>query len=113
VENPETFFALAELAEFCHRSSRSGCAVDRFSPPLAGNAYRTAADNHASKAGPVSLAKLVKRVAEDLYTEELRKGAGVLDIGLFGGRLFNRDVVRELNAGDGFLWKIEEERDIV
>jgi hypothetical protein len=31
-----------------------------------------------------------------------------LDIGLFGSRLFNGDVIRELKAGDGVLWKIEE-----
>ena len=62
------------------------------------------------KVGAVSLEKLVKTVAADLYAEELRKGAGVLDIGLFGSRLFNDDVVRELNAGDGILWEIKSER---
>ena len=50
------------------------------------------------KVGVISFEKLVKTVAADLYAEELRKGAGVLDIGLFGSRLFNDDVVRELNA---------------
>lgn len=63
------------------------------------------------KAGPASVATLVKRVADDLYKEELYKGAGVLDIGLFGGRLFNRDVVRELMAADGILWQIKQERE--
>jgi hypothetical protein len=62
------------------------------------------------KVGAVSLEELVKTVAADLYAEELRKGAGVLDIGLFGSRLFNDDVVRELNAGDGILWEIKSER---
>jgi hypothetical protein len=62
------------------------------------------------KVGAISLEKLVKTVAADLYAEELRKGAGVLDIGLFGSRLFNDDVVRELNAGDGILWEIKSER---
>jgi hypothetical protein len=65
------------------------------------------------KAGAVSLEKLVKNVAGELYTEELRKGAGVLDIGLFGGRLFNNDIVRELKAADGILWEIYQEQEIV
>jgi hypothetical protein len=57
----------------------------------------------------ISFDKLVKIVAADLYAEELRKGAGVLDIGLFGSRLFNNDIVRELEARDGVLWKIKRE----
>jgi hypothetical protein len=48
-----------------------------------------------------------------LYREELRNGASVLDIGLFGSRFFTRDVVRELKAGDGILWEIREERKSV
>jgi hypothetical protein len=64
------------------------------------------------KAGSVSFENLVQIVAADLYKEELRKGAGVLDIGLFGGRLFNSDIVRELKAADGILWKIYQEREI-
>jgi hypothetical protein len=51
----------------------------------------------------------VKRVAADLYAEELRKGASVLDIGLYGDRLFNQDVVRELKAADGILWEIKRD----
>jgi hypothetical protein len=63
--------------------------------------------------GPVSFANLVKTVAGEVYAEELRKGSGVLDIGLFGSRLFNSDVVRELKAGDGVLWEIKHEREIL
>ena len=66
-----------------------------------------------SKTGPVSFAKLVKTVAADLYGEELRKGAGVLDIGLLGDRLFERDILRELKAADGILWEIKAERETV
>jgi len=58
--------------------------------------------------GSVSFARLVNAVSADLYAEELRTGAGALDIGLFGSRLFNGDVIRELKAGDGILWKIGE-----
>ena len=61
----------------------------------------------------VSVANLVKSVAADLYTEELRKGAGVLDIGLLGDRLFNADIIRELKAGDGILWEIKPDQEIL
>jgi hypothetical protein len=59
--------------------------------------------------GPISLASLVKRVAAELYSDELCQGAGVLDIGLIGDRLFNRDIIRELNAGNGILWEIKQQ----
>ena len=62
------------------------------------------------RAGAVSFENLVKNVADELYAEELHKGSGVLDIGLFGSRLFNSDVVRELKAADGILWEIKHER---
>lgn len=61
------------------------------------------------EAGPLSVSSLVTGVAADLYSDELRKGAGVLDIGLFGSRLFSADVVQELRAGEGILWKIERD----
>jgi hypothetical protein len=53
-------------------------------------------------------ATLVKIVAEQLYQEELRHGAGVLDIGLLGSRLFHDEVIRELHAGDGIFWDIKK-----
>jgi hypothetical protein len=59
--------------------------------------------------GAISLLALVSGVAADLYGDELRKGAGVLDIGLFGSRLFSGDVMQELKAGDGILWEIKPE----
>ena len=62
------------------------------------------------ESGSVSFARLVDAVSADLYAEELRAGAGALDIGLFGSRLFNGDVIRELKSGDGVLWKIEEQK---
>src|SRR5262245_10103152 len=62
--------------------------------------------------GSVSPTRLVKIVAADLYAEELRTGAGVLDIGLLGHRLFERDILRELKAGDGILWEIKPDREI-
>ena len=64
------------------------------------------------EAGSVSLEALVKRVTAELYREELRKGAAVLDIGLFGDRLFNRDVVHEVRAGNGIFWEIKPYREV-
>lgn len=61
--------------------------------------------------GPISFSSLVNAVAADLYTDELRRGAGVLDIGLLGSRLFTAEVVHELNAGDGVLWEIKRAKD--
>ena len=59
------------------------------------------------EAGPTRLENLVKAVADELYREELRNGASVLDIGLFGSRLFRDEVIRELHAGDGMFWEIK------
>ena len=64
----------------------------------------------ALSGGPISLASLVERVSAGLYREELREGAGSLDLGLFGSRLFNRDVVKELHAANGILWEIKQKR---
>jgi hypothetical protein len=64
------------------------------------------------KTGAVSFASLVHAVSEDLYAEELRMGAALLDIGLFGSRLFHNDVIQELRAGDEILWQINKERDV-
>jgi hypothetical protein len=64
-----------------------------------------------NRTGAASVSSLVHAVAEDLYAEELRLGAGVLDIGLFGSRLFHNDVVQELRVGDEILWKISRQPD--
>ena len=58
------------------------------------------------EAGSVSHDHLVQRVARDLYEGELRRGAAVVDIGLFGSRLFEHEVVETLKHGDGALWEI-------
>ena len=49
---------------------------------------------------------LVERVAAELYSAELRGGAWMVDLGLFGRSLFVPDVVRELEAGNEILWEI-------
>jgi hypothetical protein len=65
------------------------------------------------KAGSLSFETLVKTVAEELYQQELRNGAAVLDIGLFGSRLFFPEVLGELRAGDGIYWEIKKVREAV
>ena len=58
------------------------------------------------EAGAVSHDQLVQRIARDLYEGELRRGAAVVDIGMFGSRLFEPEVAQSLRAGDGTLWEI-------
>jgi hypothetical protein len=79
-------------------------------PPV--TAFEQRVISKLTETGPVSLTNLVKTVAGEVYAEELRRGSGVLDIGLFGSRLFSSDVVRELEGGDGVLWEIIREREI-
>ena len=61
--------------------------------------------------GAIAYQQLVRRVADRLYHEELRRGAGASDIGLFGSRLFDREVVAAIKAGAGELWKISSEME--
>jgi len=56
--------------------------------------------------GATSYESLVQRLADELYRKELLQGGGTLDIGLFGSRLFDRDVVAVLKSADGILWEI-------
>ena len=60
------------------------------------------------KQGPTPFPVLVKRVAHEIYSDEIRNGAWVMDIGLFGPGLFAPDVVGELEAGNGILWEIKK-----
>jgi hypothetical protein len=62
--------------------------------------------------GTQPLHRLVERVAAELYREELRHGATTLDIGLFGSRLFVPDVISELDARNGSLWRIEKLKEV-
>jgi hypothetical protein len=79
---------------------------------LPGTAVERRVISTLKEAGPVSFAKLVTTIAGEVYAEELRKGSGVLDIGLFGSRLFNSDVIRELEEGNGVLWEISPARSV-
>lgn len=53
------------------------------------------------------LEDLAERVAGALYADALRHGAGALDIGFFGAKLFVPAVVREVEEGHGTLWEIQ------
>ena len=57
--------------------------------------------------GRTSLKRLVADVAREVYSDEVHHGAWVLDIGLYGPDLFVTEVISELNAANGILWKIE------
>jgi len=59
-----------------------------------------------SESGETSFDALVARVADELYREEIRHGAGAVDLGLFGSRLFVPDVLRSLDRYNGVLWEI-------
>lgn len=58
--------------------------------------------------GPTPFPALVERVARGIYLDEIRTGAWVLDIGLYGPGLFVRSVASQLRSGDGTFWKIEK-----
>ncbi len=79
--------------------------IDRPSRPPA-----TAIEQRLTRAlqdsGSVPSVQLVQAVAEGLYETELRRGAAVSDLGMFGSGLFTAEIVRELRLGDGILWKI-------
>ncbi len=62
-----------------------------------------------TREGVLRFNTLVERIALDFYLDELRHGAWILDIGLFGSKLFIPEVARELKAGDGILWEIKAE----
>lgn len=62
------------------------------------------------KEGVISFDNLVRRMAADLYVEQRQNGAWMADIGLFGSRLFNREVIRELEGADGIPWNIEQKK---
>ena len=53
------------------------------------------------------LQRLVERIADELYRHELSY-AWVLDIGILGSRVFAPGVAKEIERGDGSLWKIEK-----
>jgi hypothetical protein len=60
--------------------------------------------NFLCQEGPKDVAKVVKRVAMRIYQDELRQGARLLDIGLFGAKLFEPEVAKALRSGMGVLW---------
>lgn len=61
--------------------------------------------------GRTSLAKLIERVAREVYFDEVRHGASALDIGLYGPDLFVTEVISELKAANSILWRIESQEE--
>lgn len=61
--------------------------------------------------GQTSLKRLVADVAREVYSDEVRRGAWVLDIGLYGPDLFVTEVISELKAANSILWKIESQEE--
>ena len=57
--------------------------------------------------GSLPFDRLVECIADEIYRQELRY-AWVLDIGLFGSRLFVPSVAQEIETGNGSLWKIQD-----
>ena len=57
--------------------------------------------------GCLPLDELVEHVAEELYHEESRY-SWPLDLGLLGSKLFVPSVAKEIETGNGSLWKIQE-----
>jgi hypothetical protein len=79
----------------------------RPSPRQPATAVERAVIATLSHVDKISLSTLVERVAGAVYREEVAMGAAILDIGLFGSKLFAHDVAAELSAGNGVLWSIE------
>lgn len=56
--------------------------------------------------GAALYGELVKSVSDRMYVEAIRQGAAVLDIGLFGAKLFYAEAAAILERGDGVYWAI-------
>ena len=58
----------------------------------------------------MTLSDLVARVADRLYHDAVRDGAAIVDIGLFGAKLYHPEAAAVVSRGDGRWWTIEEVR---
>jgi hypothetical protein len=59
-----------------------------------------------NETGNLTYDKLVQRVAHELYQAEIRCGGAVLDLGILGSALFERDVIETIRAANCVLWKV-------
>ena len=57
------------------------------------------------------MSEMVKRVAEEMYYDELRHGGWAADIGIWGPRLFERDAFVLLESMKDRCLAVEEEND--
>ena len=85
--------------------------IEPVSSPVASPIERAAVAN-LKQQGALPLDLLVQRVAAQLYRDELRNGAAAVDIGLLGSDLFVPEVMGEIQARNGSLWRIEERRKL-
>jgi hypothetical protein len=58
---------------------------------------------------PCSVSKMAKRIAEEMYYDELKLGAWVVDIGIWGSRLFEREAFVLLESMADRCLVVEEE----
>lgn len=102
-KRPEGFSGAKGLDRFTIRllkaSRSSATIVERLSVEI------------LKREGRTSLAKLIERVAREVYFDEVRRGASALDIGLYGPDLFVTEVISELKAANSILWKIESQEE--
>ncbi|MGH7873348.1 MAG: hypothetical protein ACREQO_14135 [Candidatus Binatia bacterium] len=99
-------FPSATVRQEPEHEARLSVRLIRPTHRAAGTPVETQIVSILAREGAMSYENLVQRVADELYRKELRHGGGALDIGLFGSRLFDRDVVSALEAGDGVIWEI-------
>ena len=59
--------------------------------------------------GPQQVRELVRHIAKEMYYGELRYGAGVIDLGLFGSTLFEREAQELLESMVGRFIEVESE----
>jgi hypothetical protein len=81
--------------------------IEPVSSQIASPIERAAIEN-LKQQSPLSLDQLVQRVAAQLYRDELRHGAAAVDIGLLGSEIFVPEVMGEIQARNGSLWRIEK-----
>jgi hypothetical protein len=64
-----------------------------------------------AREGAIPLNRLVERVAQDLYRDELRRGGSTAEIGFVGSALFRADAGRMIAGAAGALWTIDQHHD--
>ena len=71
------------------------------------NEYERMVCQVLSVEGPLPAADLVRHVVDKMYSEELRRGAWVVDIGIFGPAIFETEARELLEPMVGRCIKVE------